>query len=1056
MNICFFSAMSALGGGELWILRATTILRNRGHQVSIVCSYRSALFFECVKQELDVYAYQQSGGVPFYEPLYQFLKRRHIDVLHCTVIGAFCESKTLERVLDRINRGRSTLPAILILKTGLPPQTGLSSEYYGFGGRSCVRRLHVVSQDIKDAFVAWQPQNEGKIEEYVQVVREGVDVERFASVSREKARDQWEVKEGQVVITSIARLHPQKGQDNLLLAAKDVVKTHPEVLFILAGDGEDRSRLEQLRDHLQLQQHVRFGGHIEDVPSLLAATDIFCHPSLHDGLPNAVVEAMIAGTSVVASAVGGIPEIIEDGVTGRLTPAHDIDALVTVLREFIEHPDETLRYRKPAQEKVRAEYSLKTNTIQFEKLLQEELDAYRSAPSTLRAPNSLPQQATIPVLFLMSAMRTGGEETEVSLLAKFLDRQKFPISVLTTWAVNEPSPAIEKLRQAGITVDETCHNLTSLEEKVGYILHVIRQNAIRVVVGCQDTLIAYHVFQHLSPDECQLIEHAGIVEEVDRIPKDRTARMVGVSRAIADQSATLVNGRSLFIPSMVDCNEFSGLDRSTLRQGYGFGTDCVVTFVGRLDRKKGIDDLIDAAEKVLSSHAEVRFLVVGAPDAYQPHEANRLMTKAKNLPHPDRFVFAGGRSDVHQILYASDIFVYPASAEGMSHAINEAGAAGLPVIAADDGAARDQLQNGVAGVLVDVGRPDQIVDAIEALLNDSHYRRLLGERLKKHVLVEYDAKNVVQQWEALLEETGGVTKPRKKLVDIKVINDDDFATFPAEIQIETNTICNATCIMCPYPEVSKELPSGRMDAELYDHILKQCSQEPHLWRIEPFLNNEPFTDSRLVDWIIRTKAIVPYAMVTVTTNGSLLTPRVTDRLIHSGLDAIWFSFNGATKETYEKIMGLSFDEVKANIEYLLKVRPPSLQIFTNMIDTTVMQGEIVENIRYWQSLGVGSGSSPLVNRAGNVKNFDELNRHVTSKTPVRVCELLYHKMYIGYNGDVLLCCMDWRRRVVLGNARKQSLREIWNGDMYQRYRRLHEGGRSEELDLCTDCSYVYS
>ena len=108
-----------------------------------------------------------------------------------------------------------------------------------------------------------------------------------------------------------------------------------------------------------------------------------------------------------------------------------------------------------------------------------------------------------------------------------------------------------------------------------------------------------------------------------------------------------------------------------------------------------------------------------------------------------------------------------------------------------------------------------------------------------------------------------------------------------------------------------------------------------------------------------------------------------------------------------------------------------------------MRGEIVDNIRYWQSRGVQSGSSPLVNRAGNVKNFTELNYKPVGQGPVRLCDLLYHKMYIGYNGDVLLCCMDWRRQVVLGNVRKQTLREVWMGEPYRHYRRLQAESRAQ-------------
>jgi radical SAM protein with 4Fe4S-binding SPASM domain len=262
--------------------------------------------------------------------------------------------------------------------------------------------------------------------------------------------------------------------------------------------------------------------------------------------------------------------------------------------------------------------------------------------------------------------------------------------------------------------------------------------------------------------------------------------------------------------------------------------------------------------------------------------------------------------------------------------------------------------------------------------------------------------------------------------------------------------------MCPYPEVSKEFDRGVMDLELYEDILNQCSQEPGLWRIEPFLMNEPFTDRRLVDWIAMAKQKVPHAMVTVTTNGTLVRPAVTDRLIRSGLDAIWFSFNGATKDTFETIMGCSYDTVVANIDYLLSIRPPTLRVFTNMIETTIMQPEIEENIRRWISKGVGSGTSKLVNRAGNVRNFEELNYRPMHNEPVRLCDLLFHKMYVLYNGDVVLCCMDWRRNVVMGNVKQQSLRNIWHGEKYTHYRRMHEEGRSRELDLCATCSYVYN
>lgn len=504
---------------------------------------------------------------------------------------------------------------------------------------------------------------------------------------------------------------------------------------------------------------------------------------------------------------------------------------------------------------------------------------------------------------------------------------------------------------------------------------------------------------------------------------------------------------------MVDLAAYDNFDRETLRRELGFGDETVVLFVGRLDAKKGIDDLIEAARTLLPRLPKLRFLIVGPADAFQRDYAKQLMERAYALFTPQRFTFAGAREDIPVVLKAADMVVLPSRGEGMSHVINEAGAARTAVIAYEDGAAREQLCDGAAGVLVPPGDIVALTEAIERLALDSETRALLGERHWLHVFRNYSAQRVVEQWHELLEDVcAPLPKSAAPIVIRRHVTEE--LDFPAEIQVETNTACNATCIMCPYPEVSKELPQGRMSVEMYDDILRQCEGQRHLWRIEPFLNNEPFTDTRMCELLARTKSRLPHIMLTVTTNGSLLFPKVTDQLVKTGLDGIWFSFNGATKETYEHIMGLKFDVVKRNIDYLLDVKPESLRVFTNMIETEPMKGEIEENIRYWQSRGVQSGSSPLVNRAGNVKNFVELNYKTVAPKPVRLCDLLYRKMYIGYNGDALLCCMDWRRKVVLGNVGRQSIREIWQGEPYQRYRRLHEEGRVAELSLCNDCTYV--
>ncbi len=1065
MNICFFSDIGALGGGELWAIRTCHTLRARGHRPLIACPYRSRLYQEALRQGLDVYAYYNVPGSPFQEPLYHALRRHETDVVYVTVIGALCERALLEPIVERLNRERTQRRAILVLKTGLPPMTALPAEYYGADGSPVVRRLHVVSDDSKRAFLDQFDDDRDAWDAFIDVVHEGADLARFdptdTRFDREQARDRLrtslDVDAGHVLITCLARLSAMKGIDNLLLAAADVLRAEPRCRFVIAGDGEERTRLDDLRRHLGLQDAVRFLGHVDDTPTLLAASDIVCHPSLADGLPNAVVEAMAMARAIVATAVGGTPEVITHEETGLLVPSHDVRALGKAVLRLVREPETVRRLGRNARARIVDEFDHNRNVDALVQRLEIEQMQFDADPRRRLTPRAPLVPAPTPVLFLMNVFRTGGEETEAALLATHLDRRRFTFSVLSAWSVDEPAPARRQLDASGVTLDTHCHTLPDADAKIAYIVDTIRRERIRVVIASQDTQLAYHVFQHLTPSECRLIEHAGIAEEVSRCPKDRTSRLIGVSQAIADRAAPLMPSpeRAICIPSMVDPAAYDLEDRGWLRDGFSFGDDIIVTFVGRLDAKKGVQTLIDAAARLLPRHARLRFLIVGGVDGYQPDTAQALMRDARERCG-QRFVFAGARSDVARLLSASDIFVLPARGEGMSHAINEAGAAGLAVVATDDGAAREQLEDGEAGVLVPWNDADALAGAIERLALDEDLRRRLGGRLKQRVLDRYGVPRVLPRWEAVLADVAAEATPTLTAPALRVSADVSLPPFPLEIQIETNTACNATCIMCPYPEVSKELPAGRMDRALYDSILDQCASEPSVWRLEPFLNNEPFTDVRMVEWIALAKQRVPQALVTVTTNGSLVTPKIADRLVQSGLDAIWFSFNGSTKATYERIMGLSFDKVKSNIDYLLAVKPASLRVFTNMIETEPMKDEIAENIAHWRGLGVESGSSPLVNRAGNVRNFDDLNYQPVGADAVRICDLLFHKMYIGYNGDVLLCCMDWRRRVVLGNVRRQSLREIWHGDLYRHYRQLHVEGRARELDLCRECTYVCS
>ncbi len=169
-------------------------------------------------------------------------------------------------------------------------------------------------------------------EHKVSVVRNGIEVEALVERSRlplQGAVD-FEASDRPIVLIP-ARLHKQKGHADLLKAATKV----PHVRFLLAGDGPERQSLETLAKVLGVSSRVSFLGERADVPSLLASSDVFVLPSLYEGLPVSVLEAMAVGTPVVATSVGGTDEAVQDGVTGVLVPPGQPDRLAEAIARVV-------------------------------------------------------------------------------------------------------------------------------------------------------------------------------------------------------------------------------------------------------------------------------------------------------------------------------------------------------------------------------------------------------------------------------------------------------------------------------------------------------------------------------------------------------------------------------------------------------------------------------------------------------------------------------------------------------------------------------------------------
>jgi polysaccharide biosynthesis protein PelF len=360
------------------------------------------------------------------------------------------------------------------------------------------------------------------------------------------------------------------------------------------------------------------------------------------------------------------------------------------------------------------------------------------------------------VLFVFAWLVVGGEETEVRLLAKHLDPARYRLDVVSCQQrPGMPEQTHEQLATLGITVDRTPYQL-SFEDTVAYLTR--RLPAYDLVVACQAVPDVYPALER-CPNGPALIEHGGLVAEALTGPKHLTARYVGVCQAIRDAAASRMPSRphhALVIPSMVDLSEFHPGDRETIRREWGIGdTTPVLGWVGRLDRKKRVEDVIQAFALIVPTWPEALLVIVGGPDAFMPEYVDELRGLARELNLAERVRFLGDRPDVPRLMAGFDALVWLSEGEGMPHVLIEAGAAGVPVVVTPDVGAVDMVADDATGLLVPHRDPAAVARALNRLLANPPLSRRLGLNLRRQVEREWSATAVVPRWERLFDEVIG-------------------------------------------------------------------------------------------------------------------------------------------------------------------------------------------------------------------------------------------------------------------------------------------------------------
>jgi glycosyltransferase involved in cell wall biosynthesis len=177
---------------------------------------------------------------------------------------------------------------------------------------------------------------------------------------REEARAEWGLLPDAPVLATVAVQREPKGIQHMLAALPQVAAAFPEVRYLLVGDGPHRPALEQQARDLGLADRVVFAGAREDVACLLAAADIFVLPSLTEALPTVIAEAMAAGLPIVATTVGGIPEMVRHGEAALLVPPADPEALAAAVLRLLANPRQAAAMGRAGRRLVAERFDIRT------------------------------------------------------------------------------------------------------------------------------------------------------------------------------------------------------------------------------------------------------------------------------------------------------------------------------------------------------------------------------------------------------------------------------------------------------------------------------------------------------------------------------------------------------------------------------------------------------------------------------------------------------------------------------------------------------------------------
>ena len=338
MKILYGITKSNFGGAQRYVFDLVTTMKKEGHEVAVVCGGNGILVDKLKAEQVRVITLDGLQRnivfvreIPFFIEISKILKREKPDVFHINSSKMGGVGSVAARLVG--------VKKIIFTAHGWafnePRPVWQKALIKFFVWLTIISTHHTicVSEQTKKDVERWP-----FIKNRLVVIHNGVS--EFNLAPRE---------DKSFTVGAIAELHKIKGLD-ILLRAWSKFTTRHEAKLVIIGSGEEKDNLENLSDNLGVTNSVNFKGFVENARSLFSNFDIFVMPSRSEGLPYSLLEAGTAGLAVIATSVGGIPEVIENGTNGVLVPTENVEVLLSSLILLAE--DDGLRKRLGAHLKA--------------------------------------------------------------------------------------------------------------------------------------------------------------------------------------------------------------------------------------------------------------------------------------------------------------------------------------------------------------------------------------------------------------------------------------------------------------------------------------------------------------------------------------------------------------------------------------------------------------------------------------------------------------------------------------------------------------------------------